>query len=152
MNYKYAFYVLLSTLLTHRRWYIVTGDSGYPLEPWLMTPLGTATSRAETAYNNAHSKTRTVVERCFGLMKSRFRCLDKTGGTLLYSAEKTCRLVTAVAVLHNYSIDHKIPAAIDRDVVNRHAAIQPLTNGPAVDQQQETATAVAVRHNVIQLF
>jgi len=130
----------------------VTGDSGYPLEPWLMTPLGTATTRAEMAYNSAHSKTRTVVERCFGLMKSRFRCIDKTGGTLLYSAEKTCRLVTAVAVLHNFSIKHNIPAAVDCDVINRHAAIQPPTSVPTVGQQLETANAVALRHNVVQLF
>jgi len=131
----------------------MTGDSGYPLEPWLMTPLGTANTRAEMAYNIAHSKTRAVVERCFGLTKSRFRCLDKTGGTLLYSAEKTCRLVTAVAVLHNFSIKHNIPTAVDfdGDVMNRHAAIQPPTSVPPVpvDQQLQTANAVALRHNVI---
>ena len=61
----------------------------------------------------------------FGLLKSRFPCLDKTGGTLLYTAEKTCRLVTAVAVLHNHSINHRIPAAVDPNVVARNAAIQP---------------------------
>jgi len=85
----------------------LTGDSGFPLEPWLLTPLAQATDRSEMAYNNAHCKTRSVIERCFGLLKSRFPCLDKGGGTLLYSAEKTCRLVTAVDVLHNISISHK---------------------------------------------
>jgi len=130
----------------------VTGDSGYPLEPWLMTPLGAANTRAEMAYNTAHSKTRTVVERCFGLMKSRFRCLDKTGGTLLYTAEKTCRLVNAVAVLHNFCIDRHIPAAadLDGDVINRHAAIQPPTTAPV--DQPATTNAVTLRQNVIQQF
>jgi len=36
------------------------------------------------AYNSAHCKTCCVAERCFGLLKSRFPCLDKTGGILLY--------------------------------------------------------------------
>jgi len=110
-----------------------------------MTPLGAANTRAEMAYNLAQSKTRTVVERCFGLMKSRFRCLDKTGGTLLY---------TAVAVLHNFSVDHNILAAadFDGDVINRHAAIQPPTTPVPMGQQLANANAVALRQNVIQQF
>lgn len=60
-----------------------TGDSGYPLEPWMLTPvIGQQQTAAETAYNTAHAKTRNPIERTFGIMKSMFRCLDKTGGEL----------------------------------------------------------------------
>lgn len=131
----------------------VAGDSGYPLEPWLLTPLAQATDRSELAYNNAHCKTRSVIERCFGLLKSRFRCLDKSGGTLLYSAEKTCRLVTAVAVLHNISINHKIPAAVDPAVVARNAAIQPTaTSADDACQRVASANAVELRRQLVQQF
>jgi DDE superfamily endonuclease len=128
----------------------VTGDSGYPLEPWLMTPITSPTTAAEIAYNSAHSRTRVVIERCFGLLKSRFRCLDKSGGTLLYSAEKVCRLVTATTVLHNFAITRRIPAAIDLGVVERSAAIQPTAvQGPATVPAQ---SAVDLRRRVIAMF
>ncbi|KAM7288156.1 putative nuclease HARBI1 isoform X1 [Ixodes scapularis] len=45
------------------------GDSGYPLEPWLITPVpgNHATSTACGRFNKAHSSIRSVVERCIGL-------------------------------------------------------------------------------------
>ncbi|KAM7313304.1 putative nuclease HARBI1 isoform X1 [Ixodes scapularis] len=51
------------------------GDSGYPLEPWLITPVpgNHATSTACGRFNKAHSSIRSVVERCIGLLKNRFR-------------------------------------------------------------------------------
>jgi len=90
-----------------------------------------------------------VIERCFGLLKSRFRCLDKSGGTMLYSAEKACQLVTATAVLHNYCISRRIQSCIDSAVVERDAAIQPSTHSA-----QDTAgfNAVQLRRAVIQQF
>lgn len=51
------------------------GDSGYPLEPWLMTPKSDPTTAPECRYNSSHAKTRNVIERCFGVLKGRFRCL-----------------------------------------------------------------------------
>jgi len=43
------------------------GDSGYPLEPWLITPYDrTDTSAAATAFNNAFCSARSLVERCIG--------------------------------------------------------------------------------------
>ena len=78
-----------------------------------MTPLSNATTPSEQAYNTAHTKTRAVIERCFGLLKSRFRCLDRSGGTLLYTPEKTCQLITAAAVLHNFCISRHLPAPVD---------------------------------------
>lgn len=78
-----------------------TGDSGYPLEPWLLTPLVNPSTAPEQRYNNAHARTRNCVERMFGVLKSRFRCLGCCGATLEYTPEKACKLITAAAVLHN---------------------------------------------------
>ncbi|XP_070387647.1 putative nuclease HARBI1 [Dermacentor albipictus] len=58
---------------------IVLGDSGYPLEPWILTPVPghPATDTPEGRYNRAHASMRNVVETCIGLLKSRFRCLQR---------------------------------------------------------------------------
>lgn len=123
-----------------------TGDSGYPLEPWLLTPFLSPSTPEEVGYNNAHAKTRNVVERCFGVMKSRFRCLDKSGGTLLYTPEKACRIVGAVSVLHNYCIAHNIPTTISPSVIQSSASIQPSTvPQPVPVGQRHSATDLRKR-------
>lgn len=124
-----------------------SGDSGYPLELRLLTPYNTPASNAEKKFNTAHTKTRNVVERCFGVLKSRFRCLDKSGGTLLYTAEKTCRIIVAAAVLHNMCIDRNVPGDLDLAVQARAAAIQPPNVGIQHNVQQ---TAVDLRRAVAQ--
>ena len=48
------------------------GDSGYPLKKWLMTPK-TNPNEQEKRFNIAHARTRNVIERAFGVLKSRFR-------------------------------------------------------------------------------
>jgi nuclease HARBI1 len=45
------------------------GDSGYPLETNLMTPLLNTRTDAENRYNISYNKTRNVIERAFGLLK-----------------------------------------------------------------------------------
>ena len=62
------------------------GDSGYPLRDYLMTSFNTPATPAEERFNNAHTRTRNVVERAFGVLKSRFRyfCLYKFNHHLLY--------------------------------------------------------------------
>ncbi|XP_035224968.1 putative nuclease HARBI1 [Stegodyphus dumicola] len=50
------------------------GDSGYPLEEGLLTPrLDSLENSPDQRYNVALCKTRNVIERCFGVLKSRFR-------------------------------------------------------------------------------
>ena len=49
------------------------GDSGYPLQPWLLTPLQQdPVGRGEVRYQRRHMVARCVIERAFGLLKVRF--------------------------------------------------------------------------------
>jgi len=91
----------------HQRWLL--GDSGYPLSPFLMTPIANPTRQAETNYNKRHMQTRNTVERSFGLLKMRFRCLHNTGGCLQSPPERCAQIITACAVLHNMCINNAVP-------------------------------------------
>ncbi|XP_070395530.1 putative nuclease HARBI1 [Dermacentor albipictus] len=77
-------------------------DSGYPLEPWLLTPVPghPPVQTAEGQYNTAHATMRSVVERCIGFLKTRF-CGLQRNRTLLYDPERAANIVAACAVLHN---------------------------------------------------
>nr|CAI5828342.1 unnamed protein product [Callosobruchus analis] len=88
------------------------GDSGYPLQPWLITPFHNPPQNTpEFRYNAAHIRARNCIERCNGVLKSRFRCLLKER-VLRYSPERVGRIVSSCAVLHNICI----AANLDLDV------------------------------------
>lgn len=54
-----------------RAWLL--GDSGYPLEPWLLVPYKNEGNPACVHFNHAHSKARSVVERCIGKLYLNWR-------------------------------------------------------------------------------
>src|SRR4029434_3794066 len=41
-----------------------------------------------------------------GMLKGRWRCLDASGGRLLYAPEKVCQIILACCVLHNICLSH----------------------------------------------
>lgn len=73
-----------------------------------MTPISSASSTPEERYNISHKSTRALVERCIGILKSRFRCLSKERA-LFYSPPKAGLIINACLVLHNYLIRRRVP-------------------------------------------
>ncbi|KAJ8914122.1 hypothetical protein NQ315_016198 [Exocentrus adspersus] len=68
------------------------GDSGYPLQPWLMTPfLNPLLNSPQSIYNNAHIQARNCIERLKGVLKSKFRC----------TLRKCGNIINVCAILHN---------------------------------------------------
>ena len=43
-----------------------------------------------------------------GILKGRWRCLDASGGRLLYDSEKVCQIILACCVLYNICLSHGI--------------------------------------------
>lgn len=87
------------------------GDSGYPLRSTLMTPMvDTEPDTPQRYYTDLHCKARNTVERCIGVLKSRWRCLlvDRK----LHYHPTTAGLITnACTVLHNICNAANLPVS-----------------------------------------
>lgn len=47
----------------------ILGDSGYPLEPWLLTPYRSSNDVQKHSFNEVHAKARNLIERTIGVYK-----------------------------------------------------------------------------------
>ena len=74
-----------------------------------MTPVAEpANGPGEAAYNKAHKKTRSIVERAIGSMKQRFPCIQKFQ-TLRYWPDRASYIITSCAILQNLCIEYNVP-------------------------------------------
>ena len=126
------------------------GDSGYGLRRWLMTPINSPKTREERHYNEVHRRTRCLVERSFGVLKSRWRILDHTGGTLCYSPDKTAKIFIACSILHNICRRRRtplvdgllnIPPAVDNDDNDGH------TEATSSGEEQRSRIIALINNN-----
>ena len=78
---------------------------------YLLTSIRDPRNRGEERYNARHKRARSVVEQAFRLLKTRFLCLHKFRGCLVYSPERCIRIITDCLILHNICIDHNIQIA-----------------------------------------
>ncbi|XP_071804951.1 putative nuclease HARBI1 [Asterias amurensis] len=86
---------------------ILLGDSGYPVRPWLMTPLANPATNGERAYNRSQTTTRAVIEQVNGQLKNKFRCLLGHGMQII--PERACDVIVACCVLFNISKELREP-------------------------------------------
>ncbi|XP_012825361.1 myelin-oligodendrocyte glycoprotein-like [Xenopus tropicalis] len=110
-------------------------DAGYPCGRWLITPIHRPRSLADRAFNQAHVRARSVIERTFGVLKSWFRCLDKSGGSLMYSPTKVANFVGACAVLHNLANRHGLPGDVADDLEDPIHPPDPVQSADARGSQ-----------------
>lgn len=82
----------------------LVGDGGYKCTNYLFTPVRNPKDIKDEMYNKAHIKTRNVVERLFGVWKSRFRIILEK---MRVSRKNGKILMVALAVLHNLAIKYK---------------------------------------------
>lgn len=125
------------------------GDSGYPLQPFMMTPFHNPPEGSPQArFNHAHIRARNCVERCIGLLKMRFRCVLKER-SLRYAPQFVANLLKACSTLHNICIAEGIPLVIDEieDNLQREMEI-PLQNEPA----QLAPQGLHVRDRIIEQY
>lgn len=92
----------------------IIADSGYPIEPWLLTPIIDPITPREKNYNKKHIKARNVIERTIGSMKAKFRCLHRYR-TLHYSPYRASQIIYAAISLHNLGIIRLEPDNISDD-------------------------------------
>lgn len=77
------------------------GDSGYPLEPWLLTSdLHAPINSPSWRYTRAHARTRSAVERGIEVLKTRFRSIMDER-VLQYNPVFVGSLINACCALHN---------------------------------------------------
>lgn len=96
------------------------GDSGYPLEPWILTPYrNAAEASAEALFNEKFSKARSLVERVFGVMKGRFRCL-LAARELHYDPPKVVRIMNVCCALHNICCEFNVELPTEEIVESEH--------------------------------
>uniref|UniRef100_A0A224YV14 Nuclease HARBI1 n=1 Tax=Rhipicephalus zambeziensis TaxID=60191 RepID=A0A224YV14_9ACAR len=94
--------------------HVCAGDSGYPLEPWLLVPVPGEPPEhtAEGRFNAEHITVRSIVERCIGMLKIRFRCLQRYR-TLHHEPERAADIVAACASLHNICLNEGTAVTVD---------------------------------------
>lgn len=101
------------------KYYLV--DSGYPLREGYMCPYRKTRyhlkqfdtkgpENLHEIFNYHHSCLRNVVERSFGVLKSKWQILK---GIPFYPMEKQSKIIVACFALHNFAMDNKEP---DMDV------------------------------------
>lgn len=125
------------------------GDSTYPMKPWILkTYRGTSGITPEQdSFKVYLSRARVVVERAFGKLKARWRCLNKKIGV---NVNFVPSVIVACYTLRNIieHVDHSYNDIWNRELnEHTHSISQPLcepTNDSVVedrgDQNQRAET------------
>ncbi|CAN7937555.1 unnamed protein product, partial [Ixodes hexagonus] len=80
--------------------YVIVGDEGFGLKPYLMRPFPAADlGDPDTMFNYRLSRARRIVENGFGILRNRFQVY---GAPLRHKPERAVKVVKATIALHNF--------------------------------------------------
>lgn len=126
------------------------GDSGYPLEPWLLVPCDNPDPNTpEARFNTALSSIRVYIEHTIGLLKNRFRCIHGHRA-LHYNPIKVAKIIQSCAVLHNICRHRAVPMPIDEDIPIE--AFYPVHNVPEILERNWLNVAERRRGEIINRY
>ncbi|KAI4468135.1 hypothetical protein MML48_2g00002635 [Holotrichia oblita] len=120
------------------------GDSGYPLEPWLLTPFNNPQEgEPEARFNNHLSMARIKVEHTIGILKSRFRCL--LGHRALHcNPIRTAKIIYSCGILHNIASHFNVELPEDVNIMPEQQEANVAENN------NWFALGTEVRNNILQ--
>ncbi|XP_066596449.1 putative nuclease HARBI1 [Prorops nasuta] len=110
---------------------VILGDRGYPNGKYLITPLANPTTPAEILYNEAHIRTRCMVERCFGIWGRMFSVL--TIGSRFKTPVRTINVIIATAILYNITRRDKKKS---KNGMQRYIDIEEVYASPTDDDRK----------------
>ena len=118
---------------------MLLGDSAYPLLSWLVKPFFDTADRDKQMFHSRLSSTRIEVERAFGLLKGRFRILNKQQDT---QVKNICNVVAACCILHNYCLLHDDDPEDDWMTDDGNGSDDGMILPTPTDQKQEALLEV----------
>jgi len=105
---------------------VLIADSGYPNLSYIMCPLQYPSTAAEHLYNEAQIRTRSKIERFFGIWKRKFPILSIE--TRFHTPERMLPVIVATAVLHNIIQQDKEEIRTNPEAYNNTIALMQNIN------------------------
>lgn len=122
---------------------VLIADSGYPNLSYIMCPLQSPTTAAEHLYNEAQIRTRSKIERFFGIWKRTFPILSV--GTRFRTPEKMLPVIVATAVLHNIIQHDKEEIIVNPEAYNNAIVLMQNIN-------ESNRNVTDVRRTMVEYF
>lgn len=118
----------------------------------MMTPINNAVEDSpDGRYNRLHKRTRSTIERTFGSLKGRWRCLF-SARALHYCPETAGKIIIACCVLHNLCIRAGIagPELTEDELQAERSRQVPCE--PAISSAQDLQAGRTSRAALVQML
>lgn len=113
---------------------LIVADVPYPIRRWLMIPYTGTLTPEQACFNRVHNKAKSVVERAFGRLKARWRCLLFQ---LPVTEKNMNSVICSCIILHNVCEDHGHPVEWQEGEQN-NVSDKPSAEVDVRQQQEES--------------